>query len=143
MLIAVKTSHISSSVYGSNLFRYTHTAEYPSLPNREFCLLFKNMYYYSFVLLFSFTSFGEDPCFRIPALEAEFLDVIGTKFAIHSHLYYGFYSPLPLIKSSLKLVCSVSFVYGNLKSEKSQDYAYKSQRNCMFMNSASDSFSLL
>jgi hypothetical protein len=27
--------------------------------------------------------------------------------------------------------------YGNLKSENSQDYALKSQRNCTFMNSAS------
>jgi hypothetical protein len=27
--------------------------------------------------------------------------------------------------------------YRNLKSENSQDYAEKSQRNCMFMNSAS------
>jgi hypothetical protein len=26
--------------------------------------------------------------------------------------------------------------YRNLKSEKSQDYAQKPQRNCMFMNSA-------
>jgi hypothetical protein len=27
--------------------------------------------------------------------------------------------------------------YGNLKSENSQDYAQKPQRNCTFMNSAS------
>ncbi len=67
--------------------------------------------------------------------EAEFLDVIGTKsrqsslLAIHSHLY--------LSKSGLKLVCKVNIVYGNLKSENSQDYAQKPQRNCTFMNSAS------
>jgi hypothetical protein len=61
---------------------------------------------------------------------------IGTKslqsslLAIHSHLY--------LSKSGLKLVCKVNIVYGNLnKSENSQDYAQKPQRNCTFMNSAS------
>jgi hypothetical protein len=48
--------------------------------------------------------------------------------AIHSHLYYGFYSPLPLSKSGLKLVCNVNIVYGNLKSENSQEYALKPQR---------------
>ncbi len=44
-------------------------------------------------------------------------------------------------KSGLKLVCNVNIVYGNLKSENSQDYAQKTQRNCTFsytfMNSAS------
>jgi hypothetical protein len=53
----------------------------------------------------------------------------------------GFYSPLPpLSKSGLKLVCTVNIVYGNLKSEISQDYAQKPQGNCgncTFMNSAS------
>jgi hypothetical protein len=39
--------------------------------------------------------------------EAEFLNVVGSSlkvflFAIHSHLYYGFYSPPPLSKSGLK-----------------------------------------
>ncbi len=48
----------------------------------------------------------------------------------------GFYHP-PLIKSGLKLVCNVNIVYGNLKSENSQDYAQKPQRNCTFINSAS------
>jgi hypothetical protein len=46
--------------------------------------------------------------------EAEFLDVIGTKFlricllAIHSHLYCRILLPLPppLSKSGLKLVCN-------------------------------------
>ncbi len=32
---------------------------------------------------------------------------------------------------------NVNIVYGNLKSEKSQDYAQKPQRNSTFMNSAS------
>jgi hypothetical protein len=40
----------------------------------------------------------------------------------------------------LKLVCNVNIVYGDLKSENSQDYAHKPQRNCMFMNSASGYF---
>ncbi len=40
----------------------------------------------------------------------------------------------PLSKSGLKLAYNVS---GNLKSENSQDYAQKPQRNCTFMNSAS------
>jgi hypothetical protein len=71
------------------------------------------------------------------------LDVIGTKvlrvfvLAIHSHLYLRFYSPFPLEQKWLKLVCNVQTVYANRKSEKSQDYAQKPQRNCMFMNSAS------
>ncbi len=46
---------------------------------------------------------------------------------------------IPGLLKSLKipsLVCNVNIVYGNLKSEKSQDYAQKPQRNCMFMNSA-------
>jgi hypothetical protein len=34
-------------------------------------------------------------------------------------------------------VCYVNIVYGNLKSENSQDYAQKPQRNCTFMNLAS------
>jgi hypothetical protein len=33
-------------------------------------------------------------------------------------------------------VCNVHIVYGNRKSENSQDYAQKPQRNCTFMNSA-------
>jgi hypothetical protein len=41
---------------------------------------------------------------------------------------------IQLPKSGLKPVCNV---YGNLKSENSQDYAQKPQRNCTFMNSAS------
>jgi hypothetical protein len=37
----------------------------------------------------------------------------------------------------VKLVCNVNIVYGNLKSENSQDYAQKPQGNCTFMTSAS------
>ncbi len=40
-------------------------------------------------------------------------------------------------KSGWKLVCNINIVYGNLKSENSQDYAQKPQRNSMFTNSAS------
>ncbi len=60
--------------------------------------------------------------------------------AIHSHLYYGFYSPRsPLLsKSGLKLFCNVNIEYGNLKSENTQDCAQKPQRNCTFMNLASE-----
>jgi hypothetical protein len=53
--------------------------------------------------------------------EDEFLDVIGTKvfrvffLAIQSHLTYGFYSPHPLSKRGLKLVCNVNILYRNLK----------------------------
>ncbi len=36
------------------------------------------------------------------------------------------------------LVCNVNILYWNLKSQNSQDYAQKPQRNCMFMNLASD-----
>jgi hypothetical protein len=65
-------------------------------------------------------------CLLHPPAEAEFLDAVETKFigvfllAIHS------------------LVCNVNIEYGNLKSEKFQDYDKKEpQRNCTFMNSAS------
>ncbi len=43
----------------------------------------------------------------------------------------------PPKKKCLKLVCYVNIVYRNLKSDNSQDYAQKPERNCMFMNSAS------
>ncbi len=36
-------------------------------------------------------------------------------------------------KSGLKLACKGNVVYGDLKSENSQDYAQKPQRNCTFM----------
>ncbi len=51
----------------------------------------------------------------------------------------GFYPPPTpsLSKSGLKLVCNVNIVYGDRKSENSQDYAQKPQRNCTFTNSAS------
>jgi hypothetical protein len=77
------------------------------------------------------------------SLDAEFLDVFGTKvlrvflLAIHSHLFTnGYYSPSSLSKSGLKLICNVNIVYGKLKSKISQDYAQKPKRNCTFMNSA-------
>ncbi len=85
-------------------------------------------------------------CQNVPKLstpEAEFLDVIWTKvlelflLAIHSHLYLWTLLPPPPSKSGLKLVCNVNIVYKNLKSENSQDYALKPQRNCTFMNLAS------
>jgi hypothetical protein len=47
------------------------------------------------------------------------------------------FTPIPLRKSSLKLVCYVHIVYGNPKPENSQDYDQKPQRNCTFINSAS------
>ncbi len=75
--------------------------------------------------------------------EAEFLDVKSYEFS--SVLFKvtstnGFYSPPPPPpnKSGLKyLVCNVTIVYGNLKSEISQYYAQKPQWNCTFINSAS------
>ncbi len=50
----------------------------------------------------------------------------------------GFYPLPPLNQCGLKMVCNVNIVYGILKSESSQEYAQKPQRNCMFMNSASE-----
>ena len=51
------------------------------------------------------------------------------------------YSQSPLLTDftppEKKVVCNVNIVYGNLKSENSQDYAQKPQGNCTFMNSAS------
>ncbi len=67
--------------------------------------------------------------------QAEFLDIIGTKvlsvflLAIYSHLYLEILSPTS--KSGLNIL------YGNLKSENSQDYAQKPQQSCTFMKSAS------
>jgi hypothetical protein len=61
----------------------------------------------------------------------EALDVIGTKvFRVSSLLFTVTstkLSPSPN-KSGLKLVCNVNVVYGNLKSETSQDCAQKPQR---------------
>jgi hypothetical protein len=77
--------------------------------------------------------------------EDEFLDIIGKEvfkslppFTVTSN--NGFYSPPPtphLEQSGLKLVCNVNIVFGNLKSENSQNYALKPQQNS-FINSASD-----
>jgi hypothetical protein len=74
--------------------------------------------------------------------EAEFLDVIRTKCYSQSPLLKDLppppLHPPNLSKSGLKLVSNVNTVYGNRKSENSQDYAQKPQRNCTFMNSASE-----
>ncbi len=56
-----------------------------------------------------------------------------------SHLLLDFTPPPPLSKGVLELVCNVNIVYGNLNSENSQVYAQKPQKNCTFMNSASQS----
>jgi hypothetical protein len=50
---------------------------------------------------------------------------------------HDFSPPPPLIKSGLKLICNVQTVNANLKSENSQEFSKKPQRNCTFMNSAS------
>jgi hypothetical protein len=55
----------------------------------------------------------------------------------HSHLYKQILLPPPPSKSGVKLVCNIKIVYGNLKSENSQDYAQKPQRNHTSMNPAS------
>jgi hypothetical protein len=63
--------------------------------------------------------------------EAEFLDVIGTK-VLRVFLVATVFTVTLLRdfnrspnKSGLKLVCSENIVYGNHKSENSQDYARK------------------
>ncbi len=69
--------------------------------------------------------------------------------SLKSFSHYYSYSPLltditppppPMRKSGLKLVCNVIIVYGNPKSENSQDYAQKPQRKCTFTNSPSGHF---
>jgi hypothetical protein len=106
---------------------------------------------------------ARDICFSSP--EAEFLDEIQTNvlriflLAIYSHLYsfalrflflqtqatsYSFYSSVTLhFKGEKRKTWYKQYPlpYGrnpyNLKSENSQDYAQKPQRNCTVMNSAS------
>jgi hypothetical protein len=62
--------------------------------------------------------------------EAEFLDIIGTKvlrvflLAIHCHLYSRIL-PSPLEQKWFETGCNVNIVYGNLKSENSQDNVQK------------------
>ncbi len=53
-----------------------------------------------------------------------------------SSLLTDFTPPSPWSKIGLKLVCKVNFVHENLKSENSQDFGQKPQRNSTFMNSA-------
>ena len=74
--------------------------------------------------------------------KVEFLDIIGTKSLksfppcySQSTLITDPPPPLPS-KNGLKLVCNVNIVYGKLKSDNSNDYTQKPQRNCTFMNSA-------
>ncbi len=75
----------------------------------------------------------------------EFLDVIGKKvlcfflLAFQSPLLTDFNPPPPppWLKVFWNWFCNVSFVFWNLKSENSQDYAQKPQQNCTFMNLAS------
>ncbi len=80
--------------------------------------------------------------------EAEFLDVTETKvlrvflLAIRKSPLLTDFAPFPLSKSGLKLFCYVKIVYGNTKSESSQDFAQKPQRSCTFNNSASVSVQL-
>ncbi len=59
-----------------------------------------------------------------------------------SPLLADFTSPPPS-KSGLKLVCNVNIVYGNPKSENSEDYDQKPQRNSTFMNSASGLYRII
>ncbi len=74
--------------------------------------------------------------------EAEFLDVIGTKvwrvflFAFDSHFYQQIL-PSPSFPRAQVVWNWFVYIYGYLKSDNSQDYAQKPQRNCTFMNSAS------
>jgi hypothetical protein len=69
---------------------------------------------------------------------AKFFALFGKKFFFtKTYTFYPPPPPPPRRKSGLKLVCNVTIVYGNLKSENSQDHAQKPQRNCTFMNTAS------
>ncbi len=77
-------------------------------------------------------------------VKAEFLDVLDQKFSsllftVTSTALTDFTHPTPppLSTSGLKLVSNKNFVYENLKTESSQDYARKPQQNCTFMNSPS------
>ncbi len=53
------------------------------------------------------------------------------------YMYEEAIPPITRYLQDLKLVCNVNIVYRNFKSENSQDYAQKPQRNFTFMNSAS------
>ncbi len=64
------------------------------------------------------------------------MDVIGTK-VLESFPPCCSQSPL-LTDGDLKLVRNVNILNGNLKFENSQEDAQKHQRNCTFMNSASE-----
>ncbi len=61
------------------------------------------------------------------------MDVIGTKvfrvFRVAIHYSTYDFTPPPPPESVLKLICDVNIVYRNPKSEHSQDYVQKPQRN--------------
>ncbi len=88
------------------------------------------------------------PQSRLP-IEALWCKNKKNPFDENFHTWAPCYSQSPLLmdysppsKSGLKLVCNVNIVYGNgnLKSENSEFYAQKPQRNCTIMNSASGYF---
>ncbi len=102
--------------------------------------------YFSEIWSFSTKSIAEYPKFTLikEKTEAECLNIIGTKES-QSTLLKDFIPspstpPPPPRKSGLKLVCYVNILYGNVKSDNSQDYAHPHlpQRNCVFINSASE-----
>jgi hypothetical protein len=66
--------------------------------------------------------------------EAEFLAIIVTK--VSSLLFTVTCTTREQKWFDMKLVCNVNIVYGNIKSENSQDYTQKPQRNWTFTNSA-------
>jgi hypothetical protein len=91
------------------------------------------------------------PCIHVPKVRAFIVSggrILGRNWDKSLKSFPPRYSqspPLPDLppslpswsKSGLKLVCNVNIAYRNLKSENSQDYAQKRQRNYTFMNSAS------
>jgi hypothetical protein len=60
-----------------------------------------------------------------------------------SLLFTVTFTPTPLLQNWFETGCKVNIVYGNLKSENSQDYAQKPQRNSTFINLASNQSSCL
>ncbi len=59
---------------------------------------------------------------EVASTEAEFLYVIGTYYS-QSPLLTDFTPPTPLEQKWFESGCDVNIVYGNFKSENSQDYA--------------------
>ncbi len=99
-------------------------------------LLAIHSHLYNFVLRFWFlqTHATSDSFYR--------RRILGRNWDKSLKSFASFYSQSPLVtnftpptsQSGLK---PVNIVYGNLKSENSQEYAQNPQRNCTFMNSAS------